>query len=42
MGRHPAGYPVVDVKVELIDGSFTRRLERAGLQDRCPIAFKKP
>ena len=30
-----AGYPVVDVKVELVDGSLPRRrLERAGLQDR--------
>ena len=30
-----AGYPVVDVKVELIDGSLPRRrLERARLQDR--------
>ena len=30
-----AGYPVVDVKVELIDGSLPRRrLERARVQDR--------
>ena len=29
-----AGYPVVDVRVELVDGSYHGKLERARVQDR--------
>jgi len=37
-----AGYPMVDVKVELVDGSVPRRrFERNGVQDRRSMAVKE-